>query len=219
MHRVVLLILLVLQTSLLTAQVPGYLGRKTLIGIGIQISPSLISRDLSVSPIHFQERIEVSRVLSRNFALGISLNSIHSALNYSWHGKQGVAGIAGMAAGLNVQVYHFARGGNIAPIGPFEKLEILYVGYRMRDRDGNFFSDGRENLGSYSDLAIGLTLGTRRILSGSIFYSGGLQFAYATGWFNQSGNPDELELKRLSSSLLKGYFAVNLSLGIGILLP
>ena len=103
-------------------------------------------------------------------------------------------------------------------IGAYEKLELIYLRYNMVDKTGNFYPDGEPDLGSYSDLAVGLTFGTRRVVSQNFLVNLGIQFAYATGFFQDQVSPEEIYLKDLSSSMLKGHFAVNLNVGFGWLM-
>ncbi len=202
------------------AQVPGYQGKRTGISLDANIAPAIlygISHDIW-GP-NFRSGINIERVLSRRFSMGLSGYYFQTRAAYF----QPTSGIAGrvqnkaFATGIQIRNYRFWRRGNIAPIGPYQKLEVLYVYYQVSDSSRQFPPGGQEMLGRFHDLAITLTIGTQRILKGNFTYHYGIQTGTLLSLFNanfeSSADPQHLGAARIIRNLS---FTVNF--GIGMLL-
>ena len=129
-----------------------------------------------------------------------------------------MAKIDGNTAALNIKFYSFSRRGNIAPLGPYQQIELSYLRYTLTDIDRRFYPNGRPNLGTYEDFAFSLTFGLRHIYFDRLSLDVGMQYAFILGVLDDSGNSQEALAIRLSRNRLRGHFGLNYHMGIGILI-
>lgn len=206
--------------STLFAQPPGYIGKRTPISVDVHLFPALglIIQDDEPFQLNTRIGLQIEEVVSRNFSVGAQLSGLSTHTSYDFNGAQGRTQINALTAGLSGHFYTFRKRGNIAPIGPYQKVELMYLTYKMKDLDQEFYPDGREYLGSYSDLAISLTLGTQRIIHPNIIYHFGITGAWVFNAFTEPFSPEENYLKALSNRRLRGFLSLELNAGIGLIL-
>lgn len=155
------------------------------------------------------------RVLSRRLSAGGSLGLFGGGSTYDWNNAQGAMRLRGHTASLFCTTYSFSRKGNIAPIGPFQRWELLGIRYRLQDLDRRFYPDAREDLGAYYDLALSVTAGVQHAEGGRFFWSAGLQCAWLMGLYTLESSPEELYLRQQSYRRSNQSLALNLRLGLG----
>jgi len=202
-------------------QVPGYLGKTTALDLSIDVSPALSvasDRDLPPYLFNLQVQLEFEKVLSRRYAVGIFTRPIIANVFYDNMGTEGKATIRGGTIGTSFRIYSFRRKGNIAPLGPYKKIEIMYANYWLTDTQRAYYADGRSWLGRYTDLGVGFTIGDRRMLSDVFAFHYGVRFATLLGMFRDEPNDQRVYFKNLATNRLQGQFFVNFHIGIGMLL-
>lgn len=216
---VTLLLSLLLLPQLLAAQTPGYLGKKTLLSTDINLFPGLFFPPDKSVPIPLNTRITLmlDQTVSRSSSIGVGAGYYHAQMAYETDNGEGLANIDGYLSSLNVKFYSFRRKGNIAPLGPYQQVELMYLRYQITDIDKNFYADRRSDLGTYSDFAAGLTFGLRHIVLNRFTVHVGMQYAFVFGAI-QNGNQAERQARRLAIERLRGHFAINYNAGIGFLL-
>ncbi|MEO0469848.1 MAG: hypothetical protein AAF206_09530 [Bacteroidota bacterium] len=231
MLRVLLALSLLLSAGILPAQVPGYLGRRTVIRLNLHSFPAgspvvnaLNSDTLSLGEslgelgLNLRFSLNAERVLSRRFSVGASLNQILTKTDYTFRGTSGDMRMVGVALGAHLHMYTFRTRGNIAPLGPYQKVGFHILRYQVRDLDEVFFPDGRRNLGNFTDLMISYSLGTQRIFADRFTWQVALEGAWVIKAFPQTLSEEDDFLYARSSSRLRRWFAINLQAGIGLLL-
>ncbi|RMG23211.1 MAG: hypothetical protein D6730_14890 [Bacteroidetes bacterium] len=206
----------------LYAQVPGYTGKRQLLVADIHLFPAIRFSKLKdgMLPVNLRLGLSHEYVLSRRFSASFTASYIQSGFDYERNGGQisGKGRISGYALGLGFRMYSFRRVGNIAPLGPFQQLELLYLGHGMRDTDRLFYPDGRRKLARFRDMGLVFTLGNQRIIHPRISYKLAVQVGTVLGLFDHRGTQDEQYLKEVATDRLQGYFFLNFHAGIGVLL-
>ncbi len=223
MKRLILLISSIMLLNICMAQVPGYIGRRSPISLDINIFPAIRFSKLAkgILPVNLRWGLSMEHVLSRRFALGASISNIRTIASYESDAVlnqiAGDALIRGVTFGVGFKMYNFKRIGNIAPIGPFQQLELLFLNYRMTDLDRNFFEDGRSYLGSFKDIGLSFNLGTQRVFQEHFTYHLGVKVGVALGAFRGKTDIDR-HLIEIATDRLQGYYFLNINAGIGVLL-
>lgn len=204
----------------LYAQPPGYLGKTTLARLNIDFAPSIaygFSENLW-GP-NFRYGLQIERVLTRQFSAGLTAHRFINRVRYddvnAMAGEGvGLAKIRAAAAGVQFRMYQFWRKGNIAPLGPYQQIELMYVGYRVEDLNKRYPPGGLTDLGHYGDLAITLGAGSQRIIADKICIQFGAQVGTLLGVFNTSfrriASPQDLGAARIARN-----YSLTVNLGIG----
>ena len=215
------LLVLVGIPELSSAQPSGYLGKRALISLSTDISPAIrISSRRNISPpllMNVRAGVDAEYVLTRRFSAGTFLHPIWLNVQYENGRTQGLASLRGISGGVSLRMYGFRRTGNIAPLGPYKKLDLMFTSYWLIDRDRAYFEDHRRFLGNYSDLGIGLTFGTQRILYKNLTYHYGIRLSTVLGTFDWGLDKDERYFKGIATDRLQGMLFINLHIGIGLL--
>jgi hypothetical protein len=200
-------------------QAPGYLGKKALLTAEINAFPAFSFTQSESLPLSLNTRTGIvwDQVVSRSSSIGGGGGYYHSQMVYQSNNGAGMARINGYYASMNAKFYTFQRKGNIAPLGPYQQVELMYLRYRITDIDKNFYADRRSDLGTYGDFAAGLTFGLRHIMLDRLALHVGMQYAFVFGVF-QNGDPQERLARRYAIDRLRGHFSLNYHAGIGILL-
>ncbi|MEZ4777438.1 MAG: hypothetical protein R3D00_29950 [Bacteroidia bacterium] len=220
-YLLLFLLLAILYGGSLSAQPPGYVGKRAILSFDTYSFPNLFLVLDESYPFRFNYRMGVSGeyVLSRRFSVGGVFNGYQTQTDYHFRGSYGLMRIDGSDTGLFLKSYTFRQRGNIAPIGPYQKLEFLYTRYRMVDLDRLFYSDARTDLGRSDDLIVAITFGTQHVLANHITYHWGLHSAWLfKALDNQRQSDQEQHLKDVSTTRLRGIFGFSINIGIGVLL-
>lgn len=201
--------------------VPGYAGYRSIIKLEGMSFPAIRLYANGSDPelrFNFQGGLQFERVLSRRLSAGLSVRRLKTRLHYTAADSSGLIQIRSTALGAFLQHYTFRSKGNPAPLGLYQKLEVQWVRYQLHDQDRTYFSDGREDIGSYSDLGINVGIGAQRIFHPRITFHTALIFGTVLGMPTSRSKGEQQELKRLATERLQGHFFINLNIGIGILL-
>ncbi|MDX2245309.1 MAG: hypothetical protein SF052_00930 [Bacteroidia bacterium] len=219
-HLFILFNLMLLFICCLPAQPPGYVGKRAILTFDTYTFPNFFLVLDENYPFRFNYRVGLSGeyVLSRRFSAGLTFNGFQTRTDYHFRGSYGFMRIDGSDVGIFMKSYTFRQRGNIAPIGPYQKLEVLYTRYRMTDLDQLFYPDGRTDLGRSSDLIVGISFGTQHVFGKRITYHWGLH----SGWLfkgldNHRAIPHEQHLKDVSTTRLRGIFGFSINMGVGVL--
>lgn len=219
--RSVLLSLFISTSLSLFPQAPGFAGKRALIAVEGYAFPSMrfIFTEERNFVLHSHLGVSTEYVLSRRFSTGILLNRLTTSFKYAYEGRVGTTGLSSTNIGIHIKGYTFLRRGNIAPIGPYQKIEIQYINYHITDRDQQFYPDGRKDLGEFREWVVTGTLGFQHVLPPRITYHWGIQ----GGWVLNIGqvfpfSDEGRYLKSRATSQLRDHFALNIHLGLGILL-
>ncbi|MEM6261046.1 MAG: hypothetical protein AAGI38_00960 [Bacteroidota bacterium] len=205
-------------TCCVFSQVPGYLGQKNILHLRVTGAPAVAygSEEGLWGP-NLKWGLGWERVISRRFSLGLVAYQIGTKVRYANFQKEnGLAHVWANAAGVQIHWYNFFKRGNIAPIGPYQRLEVMYLNYRLQDIDRKYYLDGRENLGNFDDLAFTFAVGTKGIIGTRLSYHVGIQtgtmMRILSTSFISSSDPDILGAARLIR-----HMSFNLECGIGYL--
>lgn len=201
------------------AQTPGYLGMHHYISGNIYAFPSL--RDKS-STVNLVISVELQRVWTRNFSSGIYYNSYTTQFGYESKitQKSGRCRMDGWEVGLKARWHYFFSRGIIAPLGPFQELEVGYMGYNVFDRYGHFYNKPQDvqnqYVGNNQHFTIGLGIGEQRIIYKYITFQYGVYAKYVF----RSINNEKLEplVQEISLDRIRRFQAFQLNVGLGWLL-
>lgn len=220
-HLLLFWLLAMLNGSSLWAQPPGYAGKRAILSFDTYSFPNLFLVVDESYPFRVNFRLGVSGeyVLSRRLSVGGLFNGYQTQTDYHFRGSYGLMRIEGSDVGLFLKSYTFRQRGNIAPIGPYQKLELLYTRYRMVDLDRLFYPDNRTDLGKSADIILSVTLGTQHVMANRITYHWGLH----SGWLfkvldSERESDHEQHLKDVSTTRLRGIFGFSINVGVGVLL-
>lgn len=206
----------------LHAQVPGYLGKRTPISLNLSSFPAIRFSKLEDGRLPFNLRagLSLEHVFSRRFSLILESSYLRSQFDYAQPVavQDGAARLQGVVASLGARLYSFKRVGNIAPLGPYQQLELIFTHYQATDLDHRFYPDGRSRLAAFQDLGLLFSMGTQRIFHDHYTYTLGLQVGTVMGLFNNTEVEQLLYLKETATDRVQGYFFVNVRLGVGVLL-
>lgn len=203
-----------------TAQPPGYVGKRAISSIETYSFPNLFLVIDEQYPLRINFRIGASAeyVMSRRFSWGTSASAYQTQTDYNFGGSWGFMGIEGYSVGFNAKFYTFHRRGNIAPIGPYQRIEVLYTSYGMTDLDRVFYADGRTDLGRSSDMIVGIEVGSQRVFGNRLTY----HYALHAGWLlkvlDNRTTPRLQHLKDVATTRLRGLWGFSANVGIGVLL-
>ena len=202
------------------AQAPGYIGKKTPITVEGLFFPNLLFKLGSQHPLRLNTRYGASfeRVISRQVSVGLSWETLRTKTRYDFDMRTGSAEIEGYAFAFDMKFYTFNRRGNIAPLGPYQKISVFYIPFSMRDQDLQFYPNIQRDLGRYSDLGISLTMGSQRIWQNTYTYHWGIRTGWLLNAFQRETTPETIYLKELGTVRLRGHWGFSFNLGFGILL-
>jgi len=195
----------------LLAQSPGYLGKKNQVQFESLSFPSLSDKK---SLINMQIGLGVERVLSRNLSIGASgrLFATSLALENPNPAYDKLL-ISGWTGGLNFKHYSFFKKGNIAPLGPYQKLALRYWDAKFMDKFEPF-----QLSGSFRTLSIGLGIGTERVIYKFITLHYGIDFHYMLPFVLTSQiKQGEEKVIPLVVNRLGKFSMINVSVGLGFL--
>jgi len=201
-------------------QTPGYMGKTMVLDLSLEAAPALrvaSQRDLPPYLVNVQLQLELEKVLSRRYSAGAFVRPVVAGAFYEQSNLEGKSLIRGMNVGASIRMYSLRRKGNIAPVGPYKKIDIMYLTYWMIDRDRAFYQDGRSWLGRYHDLGIGIVIGNRIIFHDLVSFHYGIRFATILGMFKDNLSDEEMYFKNLATNRLQGQYFFNFHIGIGIL--
>lgn len=200
-------------------RIPGYLGMRNMIATRVMGMPSL--RD-DASSINLQWGIEGRRILTRAISVGIKYGRLQTRVGYKSpiSNFEGRAAIAGHSLGADVRWYNFFSLGNIAPIGPFQELELNYAWYNVSDISGRYFESPHNYKGKYMGtnqyFSLGFTVGYQRVMYKFITFQYGLKLGYMLPISLQT-NSDEY-VNDISTKRMRNYSAVMITSGLGVLI-
>lgn len=201
------------------AQTPGYLGMHHYISGNVYAFPSL--RDKS-STVNLVISVDLQRVWTRNFSSGIYYSSFSTQFGYESKitQKAGRCRMDGWETGLKARWHYFFSRGIIAPLGPFQELELGYMAYNVFDRYGHFYAKPQDTqnqyLGRNEHFTIGVGLGEQRIIYKYITFQYGIYAKYVF----RSINNEKLEplVQDISLDRMRRFQSFRLNLGLGWLL-
>jgi hypothetical protein len=221
-YRLYLSLLWAFSLGGLPAQTPGYEGRLNPISLEMSVSPALadwIFQPEGQPQVNLRGSLYYERVLSRRTSIGGSLGYLQARQNFLFQNQTGDIRIQSPAISLYAQTYRFLRRGNIAPLGPYQKWEVIYLPYRIDNPDNSFPDFGEAQ--RYHDFVVSFGLGTQRVFAKHFTYHLGLQ----TGWVlnvpantTNRGSEALRYLNQITARRLRGFFALNVQLGLGLLL-
>lgn len=209
----------------LKAQVPGYLGKRVslfynpAIGVGFNTSYRKFSPTGPYPKMN--QGAEVDYVVSRVSTVGASYQffksgkEIKSPFTFRLvHGR-----IEGHGVGAYMKFFPYTKRGNIAPLGPYTKIEYMFLFYSLKEKEGNYFSDGGGGkIGNYYTSALFLSIGQNHLFWDFLFLHYGLQGGFVVGMLNPQDPGDPTRFGPVLHDRLAAYFALNLKMGMGFLL-
>lgn len=210
-HYIVYILLCIGLNSNLLAQSPGYLGKKHQVQFDNLSFPSLTDKK---SLINMQVGLCVERVLSRNLCLGASGRLFATSLAFeNANPAFDKIVISGWTGGLHLKHYSFFKKGNIAPIGPYQKVGIRYWESHFIDK----FEPYQFN-GDLRNISISAGIGSERVIYKFITIHYGMDFHYLIPTVLSSRvKKGEDTIIPLVVNRLQKFSMVNLSFGLGFL--
>ncbi|MCW3104174.1 MAG: hypothetical protein JWO09_2614 [Bacteroidetes bacterium] len=189
------------------AQVPGYMGKRLVIGYSNYLSPALISPSANgPSPgLNTTHCFNLEYVIKNRLMLCAGYQMLNTGAErtqgygYTVPGNYGYAEIASYRPdnGLPMQVKdrNFSVGfklfgtGLFAPVGGYQKLELILMSTNLSYEKKGFYPQGdpvhRLTLGTgsydYKNIAIALTLGKERVFFGRLSVDAGIRFGIMPG--------------------------------------
>lgn len=244
--------------SVSPAQPPGYMGKRFTLSYEQLAGPNFfelikldnIQRDnISSHTIsesnakwNYTGTISLDYVVGKTKSRGISISLIDQTMYfndytvdtiYSYGNYYNIyqndfinnAKLTGFTIGAYVKYYKVK---NIAPLGEYYKLELLYSSYQINsiDKKGDLSDLAKPNLEPVSTIGFAITFGKNRIIWDNIVISAGLTTGFRLGFFtsafknhnNQTGSGAFNDLKKDAQFWHGQNLFYNLHLGVGWLL-
>lgn len=199
------------------AQVPGYLGYKTSLGLELSGFPNVWFRFQEDQPLrlNLQYGLAAERVLTRRISMDALWQRWSAEDRYTWNQRSGTMSLSGSMFTLGVRLYTTRRAGNLPPLGPFHRFSATWVNYRLIDQDRNFYPDQRWSMGSFEALALSYTLGMQRVLYDRVTVMGGLRVGWLEPLSEAPGPKQETYIWDRSMNRSRGFVSGQLVLGVG----
>ncbi|MFN0202798.1 MAG: hypothetical protein ACKVTZ_14840 [Bacteroidia bacterium] len=198
--------------SFLNAQPPGYLGKRWTVALNNYIAPSVFDEK---SLMNWQTGISMAKVVSRNFSVGMGayLYATSSELaipNPSFDRSS----ISGWNLNVHAKHYNLFKKGNLAPIGPYQKIEIAYWQYTFQDRFEPYQYSVRN-----SNLSLGIGIGSQRVIYHFITFNYGIQANFLLPFFLSQKTLLGGQAEHLRAyNRMRDFSALSANVGLGFLL-
>lgn len=207
------------------AQVPGYLGKRASLGCRLYTNPGFPGSSNFRQPeaeriyLHTRHHLEADWVISRRASLGINGGWCRNGISEYTSVTQQEAHITiqSFSGGIHLRRYFFLRRGNIAPLGPYLEAQVAILHFIMRNPDGDFFHDGRTDLGSRNNLYFSVAWGRNYLLKDALLLSFGMQggIVESNGWL---GNIRASEYDYEVADRMRSSYRINFHIGVAGLL-
>jgi len=219
MHRWIFSLCLVISTLQLHAQTPGYAGKHHILQLDGYLFPTASRFILQEKDLELNLRIGIGteHVLNRRFSVKILGDRFFTTQEYDFNARVGTMRIQGWMVGVGLRAYTFYRRGNIAPLGIYVQPAVHYVRFQIQDLNRRFFPNERRFLANYAATAVSLSLGSQRMIGNRISYHFGVQTATVFFLFPDRSVVEFTYIKERGIRRLRGFFALNLHAGIGVL--
>jgi hypothetical protein len=218
-EKLVLLLLWVLPWGL-WGQAPGFLGNRNVGKVSMNLAPAVaygVSEGLW-GP-NFRLGLQYERVINRRFSAGLGVAALTNRVRYDDRDAPvgegvGLARVSALTGSVSLRAYQFWSTGTVAPLGPYQELEVFFIRYGLHDLDGRYPPGGQVELGSFSDMGLCFSMGTQRVwlqaytidLAGQI---GTVMGALRTS-FRRDASPRDLGTARLAR-----HFSLSFRLAVG----
>ncbi|MTI22554.1 hypothetical protein E1176_16095 [Fulvivirga sp. RKSG066] len=224
--------------SLVSAQVPGFMGKRVSIFLDANLTPALfnqninnaitfdfedIARTQNINKLAFNYRPQLTfeYLIHRDVAIGLnySLLKTGTVRNHEQANEVNFDVIKGNSIGLNLRVYKFKESASVAPIGMFQNFRIEYVTVNSYDdkssKETLFVNDFQHFVFTYG-------IGKQHVIANNFLFKYGIEFGYAavpTNYLDDTADWTEQENAgyNVHGSLL-GYYLMSVKLGFGSLL-
>ncbi|MEO0896363.1 MAG: hypothetical protein AAFY71_08205 [Bacteroidota bacterium] len=218
MKRGAWLILLLIAYSCGFAQVPGYLGKRVVVGAGLHAWPALLRAErLAEVGLNVRYSFQGEYVLSRAQSIYAQYSLFNTSYEYENDGRTGEASIAADGYEIGFRFYSFQRRGNLAPQGWHQQVGLRFLPYSVKDVDLNFIP-GEENLGSFRDFVITYGIGDQRIIHPVLVYYFNLQGGWLLNAFPNQSSLEARQIKSQATGRLRTFSFFHLSMGLGFIL-
>jgi len=203
----------------LCAQVPGYLGRRMILTVDLGLSPNLNQFGAGRAPLRLfpTPGLALETILSRRFGLQIQASAFRPITDYAWQGNSGQLRLQGEQLRVGWRLYNFLQRGNLAPIGPYQEFSIFGLHYRTLDQQRQLLPNGRDNLGHFFDLGIGVALGTHWMLGRRWLLDLSLRADWPFALARNETPAIRDYLRELSTLRLRRLMGLRLQMGVGVL--
>ena len=198
-------------------QVPGYLGKRGSIGYrlytipGIQGTPNFNSPESEKNYLRTRHHLEANFVTARSASLGLSFGWCRNGIEeYSTFSNQEThITVNSFSTGLHIRLFPFLRKGNIAPIGPYTEFNIAWCHFRMQNPEGDYFADGRTDLGTLNNIYLSFSLGRNYLVKEIFLLSYGIQ----VGWLAPKEDYDLGYIYDVNDGMRTSY-SINVHIGV-----
>ncbi len=203
----------------LCAQVPGYLGRRMTLTVELGLSPNLNQFGAGRAPLRLLTTpgVALERVLSRRFGLQIQASAFAPLTDYTWQGRSGQLKLQGQQLRVGWRLYNFLQRGNLAPVGPYQEVSLFGLHHRPLDQQRQLLPNGRQSLGDFFDLGIGVALGTHWMLSRRWLIDLCLRADWPFDLIRRETLAISPYLHELSTNRLRRFMGLRLQVGVGML--
>ncbi len=214
-----------LSCALVMGQAPGFAGRTWSFMADFSAFPrlNLNSSKLNVPHIQSKMGLEINKVLTRQYEVGIHAEALYSRIAYDYGiGRPRVAGQAwlhGISTGAHLNYYTFLQRGNIAPLGICHEVRADFLQYSLSDIDLHFYPDGRKQLGAFHDLGLTYGLSMSRIWDHQWRYTFGMNAGWVFKVFPDPDDQEQTYLRSIALNRLRGYFTLNAYIRLGWMAP
>lgn len=198
----------------LSAQVPGYLGKRGFVEYDIAFvfdswGPTINGKDYSMFPellsLNFKHKLTLNYVISRKRSIGVTIENFKAGYK-SISIDDDYINLKGSSVGVEINNYYLSRGG-LAPYGAFFLTSIKYITTKL----------DHPSLEDYniSNWYLGYGLGVRKVIFNRFVLNakGKLGFLF--------GKQEYTDTSRITDGMyerIRRHFIFENSLGIGILL-
>ncbi len=244
MRWILFILLFVSEFSL--GQASGYMGRKLLITGELSFLNALFNpnhnfnKGLNKFSFNIRSTTDIDYVVARNGSVGVTFDVLATGMEYKWKSDQYAellipnvndqynhSSISGYGYGINYKVFRNPSRGGIAPVGSYIKFDVMLLDVRLRPFDKN--NDvGLSFSNRFFTPMASFTLGQQRILWDFLILRTGIQVGIVpmgvSSYLQSLGDgiergTQQQDLRAHAEARLFSYYLLNVTVGVGFLLP
>ncbi|MDX1906858.1 MAG: hypothetical protein SF053_07460 [Bacteroidia bacterium] len=180
-------------------QPSGYLGYRTAIRVSASAFPALGLRLREGPPLRFNVYgdLSVERIVTRRLSAEWTLGYYRTLSAYMLRDTMSYMRLRGWYTGPALLIYPLYRRGNIAPVGPYQRIGVYLNTTHAQDLAHRFFPDGRSRLGTFGAISLAAMIGTQHVWRERIIWRIGLEAAWT---LDTGALPEDRQLAYLQAT-------------------
>jgi hypothetical protein len=213
---------------------PGYMGKKTVVGIEALAYPAFgdywafngIHGYRVLPSLNRRVGVVARRALSRIHTVGGAAYYIDAAQRYEYFDSLtsvralGKLAYQAYAVHATMRWYTAFNAGSLAPIGLYHQADVFLMRYSARDLTGRY-PHSAHDFQPMTDYGVAYTLGLQHVFWKNLTYDVGMQTALPLGYlryrFNLRSGPTLSQPRAAMASRMMFQYIFNLKAGIGVI--